>query len=121
MTVSFTTQKLDTAAYSQIKKASDVFFTNRGFMLSPDWGFVDATYWVRHFYEMLVKQQNGIEVKIEAITGRDKQGRVALPGDRKPIGASSLKLLKKEAKAWTFQRAPLAMVDGDHYPSWVLK
>lgn len=121
MTVSFTTNKLDTAAYSQIKKASDVFFTNRGFMLSPDWGFVDATYWVRHFYEMLVKQQNGIDVKIEAITGRDKQGRIALPGDRKPIGASSLKLLKKEAKAWTFQRAPLAVVDGDHYPSWVLK
>ena len=116
MTVSFTTNKLDTAAYSQVKKASDVFFTNRGFMLSPNWGFADGVYWVRHFYEMLIKSSTGMQVTVEAITGRDKQGRIALPADRKALGAASIKLLGKQS-AWTFQRAPLAALQKNGEPT----
>lgn len=107
MTVTFTSNKYDEKAFDELKAASELFFTNRGFGLLPQHGIVDATYYVRHFYEMLVKQNSGLDVKVVAITGKDDAGRIAIPPDKKTLDVQTLKFLKKQHGVFTYLRAPI--------------
>lgn len=107
LTVSFTSNKYDEKAFDELKAASELFFTNRGFGLLPQHGIVDATYYVRHFYEMLVKQNSGLDVKVVAITGKDDAGRIAIPPDKKTLDVQTLKFLKKQHGVFSYLRAPI--------------
>ena len=78
--VSFNTKLYDDAAYDLVAAANKKFFTNRAFILKNEHGFVDATYWIRHFYEMIINRdptlkEKGITVKVETIWGEDQGGR----------------------------------------------
>ena len=80
--VTFETKLYDDAAYDLVAEANQKFFTNRGFILRDHHGFSDATFWIRHFYEMIVNRderlkEHGIKVKVETIYGLDQEQRQA--------------------------------------------
>lgn len=75
ITVSITTDKYDEAAFDAAKAATLRFFTNRGFVLLDQHGFADAAFYARHFYNMLVKQETGLDIQVKYIYLKDSQGR----------------------------------------------
>jgi len=76
--VSFQTDLYDEHAFDTLHQITRSFFNNRAFLLKDEHGFSDATYWARHFYEMLLKKKHGVKVKVEQIIGYDELGRTAI-------------------------------------------
>jgi len=70
LTVVFNTRLQDDAAFDYALTKTKTFFTNRGLVLLDHHGFVDATFYSRHFFEMILKRE-GWDVKVETITGVD--------------------------------------------------
>ena len=75
VTVVITTDLYDEAAFDKAKAATVAFFNNRGFILKDEHGYADAAFYARHFYNMLVKQESGLDIQIKYIYGQDAQGR----------------------------------------------
>lgn len=83
--------KLETRLYSEAAIAdlylkTDAFFTNRAFIIPKD-DFLDAAFWVRFFYESIMKDQglklvvSRIDAEYEGLRGqpKSKPGRVRSP------------------------------------------
>lgn len=71
------------------------FFAARGFVLNPDDDEAEMVYWVRHFYELIAKQQ-GYKVKAEVKWVTPDGSLMGYDKARRPLRAK-LKKMKGEA------------------------
>lgn len=102
LTVVFSTRLQDGAAFDYALNKTKTYFTNRGLVLLDHHGYVDATFYTRHFFEMILKRE-GWDVKVETIVGVDE-------GIRKTIlsraamqnTGTKLKLMFQTIKPYTF-------------------
>lgn len=83
--VSYNTDLYAEDAVDAIHLANAAFFTKRAFVLMPDDDLADMGYWVRHFYEMIMKKK-GFKVKMTHIHAIDgMQRRVMIDKARRTL------------------------------------
>lgn len=75
LTVSYTNTSHSAAAFDKVQAATDAFWRNRGFVLLDKTDNYDALRYGRHFYELIMKQQQGLDVKVVSMTGTDVRMR----------------------------------------------
>ncbi len=63
-------------AFDEVRIATDKYFQNRGLILDADQDMVDAAYWSRHFYEMILDKREGLDFEMINLMVMDNSGRV---------------------------------------------
>lgn len=87
LTAKYKTDLYSLDAITALRDKTDGFFERRVFIVAND-DFLEAAYYVRYFYELLLKQ-DGFEVEISEIQA-EHQGRRGEPQDKRRIGNKRL-------------------------------
>jgi hypothetical protein len=74
LTVHYTSKFTAPYALDNLSSATERWFRNRGFVLLNGDDLAEASYWVRHFYEMMLKNE-GFPVRVQQLVFSDEQGR----------------------------------------------
>lgn len=101
----------ETAAYKALKNEVVSYFANRAIVLTDQMGEWSAAKWTGRFLEIISKN-NGTEVEVESITGRDEFGNVyrATNDDINPSGVTST----TDFGTWSFSDSgPVRIVTRD--------
>jgi hypothetical protein len=94
ITVSFKTDLYDEQAFDLAKATVTGFFTNRGFILKDEHGFADAAYYARHFFNMLVPKETGLNIAVTTVIGKDALGREVIQEGTVVTGKAAQKKTK---------------------------
>lgn len=92
LTVTFSSKLYTEDAIEEITAATGKFFTNRAFVLKAGNDKADMTFWVRHFYEMLLKRDNH-KVKVDRIVTEVNGQRVELDKPRMRLASSVVRMV----------------------------
>ena len=101
LVVTWKSKKWQSKAVSDAVKATDKFFTNRGFGLSDRDDEAEMAYWVRHFYEMLADRDYDA-IALAEVWYKEGTEWVKLDRARKKTTAKIKRLFKPEIKVLEF-------------------
>ena len=91
LTVRYNSKLYAEGAVNEITLATAEFFTNRAFVVNATDDKLDMTFWVRHFYEMLMKRA-GYDVRIEKIVTEIKGQKTELDKPRRRLASSIVRM-----------------------------
>jgi hypothetical protein len=98
--VKYRTKEYAEDAVEAITLGTAQFFTNRAFILKQTDDVVDMTFWVRHFYEMLMRRA-GYKVTIELIT-TEVDGKTVSLDKKRGTALSNIRRMLSSISTLTF-------------------